>query len=192
MVIGFVLICVGATWLSIKISSNEQKLKIKYGVNYKEGDVVLEGKSLTVLVLIGFIGGLVAGALGLGGGSIYNPALLSLGVHPKVSGATGMFLVLFSTINTCLINFVNGYLDLPYALWISSFSLLGSILGMIATDKVVKMTGKPSVMVWVLVFVFVISTISTPIFGGFSLRDDAADGVDIYAFNALCVEDWDD
>jgi len=124
-----------------------------------------------VLVAIGFVGGLVAGSLGLGGGSIYNPALLTLGVHPKVSGATGMFLVLFSTVNTCLLNFLNGFLDVYYAMWISSFALLGSIAGMLATDKIVQMTGKPSIMVWVLVVVFIISTISTPIFGGFSLRD---------------------
>ena len=161
-------------------------MKIKYGVNFKEGDVRLEGKALTVLISIGFVGGLVAGALGLGGGSIYNPALLSLGVHPKVSGATGMFLVLFSTINTCLINFLNGFLDIKYACWISTFSLLGSVVGMAATDKVVKMTGKPSIMVWVLVFVFIISTISTPIFGGFSLKGQADDGDNIYAFNPLC------
>ena len=169
--LAFVGICAFMTWVAIKLSSAEQKLKIKYGINYREGDVVLEGKALIVLISIGFVGGLVAGALGLGGGSIYNPALLSLGVHPKVSGATGMFLVLFSTVNTCLLNFLNGFLDVEYACWISAFSLLGSVLGMAATDKVVKMTGKPSIMVWVLVFVFVISTISTPIFGGFSLKD---------------------
>ena len=93
----FVVICVCMTFLSIKVNSAEQKLKIKYGVNYKEGDILFEGRALVVLVSIGFVGGLVAGALGLGGGSIYNPALLSLGVHPKVSGATGMYLVLYST-----------------------------------------------------------------------------------------------
>ena len=185
--LAFVGICALMTWVAIKLSVAEQKLKIKYGINFREGDVRFEGKALVVLISIGFVGGLVAGALGLGGGSIYNPALLSLGVHPKVSGATGMFLVLFSTVNTCLINWLNGFLDVEYACWISTFSLLGSILGMAATDKVVKMTGKPSIMVWVLVFVFIISTISTPIFGGFSLRDEAQDGTDIYAFNSLCT-----
>ena len=183
----FIVICGAMTFLSIKVNSEEQKLKIKYGVNYKEGDILFEGRALVVLVSIGFVGGLVAGALGLGGGSIYNPALLSLGVHPKVSGATGMYLVLYSTVNTCLINYLNDYLDIYYALWISTFSLLGSILGMLATDKVVKMTGKPSVMVWVLVFVFILSTISTPIFAGFSLKNSADEGDDIYAFNQICT-----
>ena len=179
----FILMCALATWVSVKVNSSEQKLKVKYGVHFKEGDVKFEGKALTVVISIGFVGGLVAGALGLGGGSIYNPALLTLGVHPKVSGATGMFLVLYSTINSCLINFLNDFLDVKYACWISTFSLLGSVLGMMATDKVVKITGKPSVMVWVLVFVFLISTISTPIFGGFSIKQEADEGTDIYAFD---------
>ena len=105
----------------------------------------------------------------MGGGSIYNPALLSLGVHPKVSGATGMFLVLFSTVNTCLVNYLNGFLHVYYGCWIALWSLFGSLLGMCVTDRVVKMTGKPSILVWVLVFVFFLSTLATPIFGGVDL-----------------------
>ena len=175
------------TWVAIRVSATEQDLKIKYSVNYSEGDVIFKGKTLTILVCIGFGGGLVAGALGLGGGSIYNPALLALGVHPRVSGATGMFLVLFSTVNSCLMNYHNDFLDFEYACWISAFALLGSILGMLVMDKVVKMTGKASIMVWVLLLVFVISTISTPIFGAFSLNENAKGGHDIYAFSPLCI-----
>ena len=89
------------------------------------------------LVIIGFAGGFVAGAFGLGGGSIYNPAFLTLGVHPKVAGSTGMYLVMLSTINTCCVNYLNEYLNFYYALWISMWSLVGSILGMASTDKVV-------------------------------------------------------
>ena len=138
------------------------------------------------LVLIGFVGGFVAGAFGLGGGSIYNPAFLTLGVHPKVSGSTGMYLVMLSTINTCCVNFLNGYLTIYYALWISVWSLAGSIFGMSITDKVVAMTGKASIIVWVLVFVFIISTIATPVFGGISLKEQADEGTDIFKFNSMC------
>ena len=139
------------------------------------------------LVGIGFVGGFVAGAFGLGGGSIYNPAFLTLGVHPKVSGSTGMYLVMLSTINTCCVNFLNGYLNFYYALWISLWSLAGSVVGMMMTDKVVKGTGKPSIIVWVLVAVFIISTIATPVFGGISLKSQAQAGDDIFAFEPLCV-----
>ena len=188
----FVCLCGVMTWVAVRIASSEQKVKVKYGVNHLETDVILEGKALIIIILIGLIGGLVAGALGLGGGSIYNPALLALGVHPKSSGATGMFLVLFGTINTCLINFLNGFLDIEYACWISTFSLLGSIGGMIATDWVVKKTGKPSVMVWILVAVFVISTIATPIFGYISLKKQSDEGDNIMAFVSMCETHYDD
>ena len=152
--------------------------------------MLLQGRTLILLVSIGFIGGLVAGALGLGGGSIYNPALLSLGVHPKTAGATGILLVCFSTLNTCLINWLNGFLNVYYAIWVSVFSLTGSILGMIATDKVVKATGKPSIMVWVLCLVFVISTLATPLFGYFILKDEKSHGTNIYAFYPLCLTNY--
>lgn len=65
-------------------------------------------KRLWTLLILGFAGGWVAGALGLGGGSIYNPALLSMGVPPIVSSASGLYLVTFSTIASCLIYFLNG------------------------------------------------------------------------------------
>ena len=133
----FLIICAGVAFTSIKVNSHEQKLKMKYEVNYQKGDIKYEGQTLIHLLGLGFTGGLVAGALGLGGGSIYNPALLTLGVHPKVSGATGMFLVLFSTVNTCLVNYLNGFLNLNYGAWISLWSLFGALIGMQVTDRLI-------------------------------------------------------
>ena len=110
---------------------------MKYDVNISSSEIILKGKQLAQLTSIGLLGGVVAGALGLGGGSIYNPALLTMGVHPKVSGATGMYLVLFSTVNTCLLNYLNGFLNPSYAVWIGLWSLLGSFIGMRLTDRIV-------------------------------------------------------
>ena len=178
----FVLICTGMTVLAIIINRQEQDLKKKYEVNFVQGDVEFHGKSMVSLILIGFFGGLVAGAFGLGGGSIYNPAFLTLGVNPRTSGATGMFLVMLSTINTGCVNYLNGYLNVKYACWVSVWSLAGAIVGMMVTDKVIKMTGKASIIVWVLVFCFFISTIATPIFGGISLYQETQQGKDIFVF----------
>lgn len=97
-----------------------------------------------------------------------------------------MFLVLFSTINTCLVNYLNGFLNLNYGVWISFWSLGGALMGMSVTDRVVQMTGKPSILVWVLVVVFVLSTVTTPIFGGMDLYYLHSIGEDIFAFTAYC------
>jgi uncharacterized membrane protein YfcA len=75
----------------------EQSLKMKAnGGTLGSWEVVLEGNQ-TKLVVFSFCGGLIAGALGLGGSIIFQPLLLSMGVPPTVASATGMYMVLFST-----------------------------------------------------------------------------------------------
>ena len=76
---------------------HEQSLKIKYGNGLGSSDVELGGKPFIKLMVFSLVGGWVSGALGLGGGSIFNPLLLSLGVPPKVASATGMYMIIFST-----------------------------------------------------------------------------------------------
>lgn len=162
----FLAICCVIEVIAIRINQNEQKVKIKFKMNYQEGDILFQGRNLNILISIGFLGGLVAGALGLGGGSIYNPAFLALGVHPKVSSATGMFLVMISTINSVLIDYMNGYMLFWYACLISTFAIIGSLLGMLGTDAIVKKTGRPSFFVWLLFLIFALSAVALPIFGG--------------------------
>jgi len=123
---------------AIKLNQTEQELRKKYNVNYDPNEIEFKGRTLTMLLLLGFVGGWVAGALGLGGGSIYNPALLSLGVHAQVAGATGMYLVLFSTVNSCVINSVNNMLDYQYGGWLGFWSVVGSCVGIIVTEKLVR------------------------------------------------------
>ena len=104
------LICICCTAVAVKLAIRNQNLKIKYGgINLCESDIrYSDKKRLTLLLVLGFAGGWVAGALGLGGGSIYNPALLAMGIPPKVSSATGLYLVLFSTIASVTVQFLNG------------------------------------------------------------------------------------
>ena len=62
--------------LAVRMLRNEQALKLKYGnINLVESDIVLTNKNITILILLGFMGGMLAGALGLGGGVIFNPVL---------------------------------------------------------------------------------------------------------------------
>lgn len=108
----FLLLCALMTKLALTINQREFRLRQRFNINYINKDLSYSGKSNKLLIGISFIGGLIAGALGLGGGSIYNPALLSMGVDPRVAGATGMYLVLWGAINSTVINATAGNLDL--------------------------------------------------------------------------------
>lgn len=94
------------------------------------------------MILIGFCGGWVAGGLGLGGGSIYNPALLSLGVNPRVAASTGMYLVIYSCINATFLNYLGGLLDLRYGGMVGTFVVIGSLGGLVLADAYVKKSGR--------------------------------------------------
>ena len=185
----FVAICIICTIIAVKLAQRDQNLKLKYGgLNVADSDIRYSSKkSLTYLLLLGFAGGWVAGALGLGGGSIYNPALLAMGIPPKVSSATGLYLVTFSKIASVLVYFLDDLLDIPYGLWIGFWSCFGMVLGLCMAQCYMKKTGRQSIIVWVLVFLLFVSTIAIPIFGGISLQKEADEGKDLMAFQDICT-----
>ena len=151
-----------------------------------ESDLKFEGSVLTKILVLGFTGGFVAGAFGLGGGSIYNPLLLSMGVPPKVSSATGMYLVTFSTISTTFIFIIIGQLKIDYALWASSWSAVGALIGLKLARVYMKRSGRQSVIVFCLTIILAIAVIGVPFFGGLELSAKADLGEDIMAFKSLC------
>lgn len=74
-------------------------------------DLKLDLSVLLKLVTFAFLGGFMSGALGLGGGAIFNPLLLSLGVQPSVASATGMYMILFSSSSSSFIYIVHKMLN---------------------------------------------------------------------------------
>ena len=55
------------------------------------------------MIFFAFTVGVLASALGLGGGVVFNPLLIELGVPPQISSATGMFLVLFASLSNSIL-----------------------------------------------------------------------------------------
>ena len=105
----FMVLMVIQVYIATRLIAYEQGLKEKFGrVNLADSDLIFKGTVLRNVLFLGFTGGWVAGALGLGGGVIFNPLLLSMGVPPKVSSATGMYLITFSKIVTSIIYFLYG------------------------------------------------------------------------------------
>lgn len=177
--------CSGADWAAVaiflsimavlvfvatKMAGSEQKLKQKFGnVNLVDSDLKFDGVVLRKILLLGFAGGFVAGAFGLGGGSIYNPMLLSMGVPPKVSSATGMYLVGFSTISTSFIFIIMGNLKVDYSVWAALWSTLGAMLGQYLAKRYMKKSGRQSIIVLMLTIILGVAVIGVPFFGGLDL-----------------------
>jgi len=145
-----------------------------------DSDLRFRGKTIVTLVVFSTLGGWVSGALGLGGGAIFNPLLLSMGVPPSVASATGMYLILFSTTSSSITYIIYKMLDICYGLWIGFWCALSSVLGLYILNKVVKKFDRQSLIVFVLSFVMAISAVLVPVFGALDLIQEARDGKNLF------------
>lgn len=83
-----------------------------------------------VAAAIGFVGGVCSGALGVGGGSIFVPALvLGLGVGQHEAQGVSLWVVVAASISGSWAHFRLGTVDLAAARWIAPLSLPGAIAG---------------------------------------------------------------
>ena len=145
-----------------------------------ESDVHLNKNAVIKLIVFGFVGGWVSGALGLGGGVIFNPVLLSLGVPPQVASATSMYLIFFSTMSSSFIYIIYGMLNIKYACWIGFWSVLGTFQGLSILERIIKKYNRQSLIVFVLTGILAISAMLVPIFGGLELKSQSESGTNIY------------
>jgi uncharacterized membrane protein YfcA len=183
----FFIVMVAIVFVAVKLVSKQQKLKQKYGnINLAPSDLVFEGKTLRNVLGLGLMGGWVAGALGLGGGVIFNPLLLAMGVPPKVSSATGMYIITFSKIATCVIYLLYGLLQMDYGLWIAFWSTIGAVAGLKGANYYMQKFGRQSIIVFCLTFILIISSIGVPFFGIIDLKKKADVGENIKAMGSIC------
>lgn len=133
-------------WIAVVIVSKEQAIKEKVGKSMStslvDSDFRLDGERLKALVLFSFLGGFVSGAFGLGGGSIFNPVLIEMGVPPSVSAATGMYMVMLSNMATSVMYATYGSLDFSYSIWLSFWNVLGTIYGFGKITEYIKRTNR--------------------------------------------------
>ena len=106
----------------------------------------------------------MVGAFGLGGGVVFNPLLLSLGVLPQVTTATAMYMILFSTTSATLVYISIGALLVPYGAMIGFMTTLAIIIGLKIVKQMIDKYKRPSIIVFILTAILGASAIMIPIF----------------------------
>jgi uncharacterized membrane protein YfcA len=158
----FFVLMVSLSLLGVCINRREQALKVKVGRGLVPSDIRYRGSQLVYLLFFAFCGGWVSGAIGLGGSSIFNPLMISMGVPPLVATSTAMYMILYSSTASTVIYFTYGALDLPYAAWISLWCSLGVLIGASLFERIFKRYNRQSLIVFVLAAVLALSAIVVP------------------------------
>jgi uncharacterized membrane protein YfcA len=137
-------------------------------------------------VFFALVGGWVSGALGLGGGSIFNPLLLSLGLPPSVSSSTGMYLILYSTAASSIMYLINKMLAYDFAVWIGGWCCVGTIAGLKVMNYFTKKYERQSYIVLLLAIIFIFSTFCVPFFAFEDIIAQYNLGKNVFKFKSFC------
>ena len=150
------------TFLAAKIAIKEFVEKKNCGYKFTRGDQELTTKNVFKLSGIAFLGAFLAALSGIGPGVVFNSVMIQLDLHPAVASATGMYLVLFTTLSASINLLINEQLNIPYSLWLSLFTIIGTIPGLFAQGWIVRKAGgrnQFTVMILIFILVFCLLTI---------------------------------
>jgi uncharacterized membrane protein YfcA len=64
----------------------------EFSITSEEGE-----KIINRVIIICFIGGIISGMLGVGGGIVMAPLMLELGLDPKTTASTSNFMLIFTS-----------------------------------------------------------------------------------------------
>jgi uncharacterized membrane protein YfcA len=164
----------------------EYTYRFNIGYPFNSTDIKWSTNLFIKFPLYAFISGVMAGLLGIGGGLILGPLLLELGLHPIVSTATSNFLVLFTSSSTSLQFILLGMMNFDYGIACTVASTVGSFVGTIVIQNIVKRTKRNSYLIFTLALVLGISTIFVPAHTLLKMISDISIGKNIWIFNTPC------
>ena len=155
----FIIVCVGVSYKNTRQLMHEQELKQKYGKGLSNSDIILEGNVTAKMIIWGFMGSWIGVTFGLGGGIIYNPVQISMGVNPIVASSTSMYMIMLTTGASTIMYIYNGEFKFDWTAWFMIWCGLGVVFGMVYIQGAIKKSGRVSVVVLLLSFVVAIATV---------------------------------
>lgn len=164
----------------------EYSYRKKINFPYDDCDIEWTHKNFISMNVIGVISGFIAGVIGIGGGIILGPILLSMGIYPIIGTVTTNFLVLITSSSTSIQFIISGDMNFQYAAIGVIFSAFGSYLGTSVIHHYIKKTKKESLLVFALALVIGLSALILPITSFSSSMEDYNRGVSIFQLNSPC------
>jgi len=132
--------------------------RIKHSIeNVSSGRIKYTALNCFQLFLIGSFIGFGSILFGLAGGSIVNPMLLYLGFDPLHAVATGVSIMEITLSGTITNYGINGFIDVPYVLFVGILALFTTIIGLLVLNLVLDKFQRTSFLSFFMGCIFVIS-----------------------------------
>jgi uncharacterized membrane protein YfcA len=172
-----------STYYGLKIL-DERKRRDAVQYPWQPADIVWSESRLLSSARWCFAAGVVAGVIGIGGGSVLGPLMLTLGVDPRVSAATTATMIAMTASSLSVIYIIIGYIQWDYFLYSFFVCVSGAYIGKSHIDAYVKRTGMTSVLVGLLASIISLSVIGIAIA---LISDLSSKGWCLDGFSAFCA-----
>ena len=157
-----VVIAILNTLVGAVIVLKEDRQRERQGYQFLKSEFRLSScKRVLFLAIIALVGTAVATAIGSGGGTIYSPMLLFLGLPPSVTASTAIYLILYKSIATVVQFAIKDLFLWQYALYYGIFAIIGTIF--ISSNIQRCMKDRQSVLIITIAIIVIIGAILTPI-----------------------------
>jgi uncharacterized membrane protein YfcA len=150
-----------------------------YSMDVLDGDILWDQLSVVPMILCVLIG-CMSVMLGIGGGEMMGPVLLSLNVKPEIIAATIPMMMILSTSSSLVHYMTIGGVPYGYGAWMSVLGFLGGLTGRTLSLWFVQKTNRPSILL--LAFCIILS-VSLAIYFYYMYLD--LDDLD-FSFSAFC------
>lgn len=150
---------------------------------FLSSDWRLHGKKSIAINAVGHFGsGLFSGIVGISGGMLQGPLLLSQGLLPQVVAASISFLVLFSSASACAHYVATQQIDLPSAIYAFTTGFVAALLGQTGLHALVRTWKRQSIICFLLAALIFVAASSMAI----SAILNIARGTASFALSAPC------
>jgi uncharacterized membrane protein YfcA len=158
-------VLVGLAWYSLRSQEREsidQGMPVvgSFSLDYSQGQ-----EHMKHFMLDSFKAGVISGTLGLGGGMILMPMLVSKNFLPAIASAVCGVLVLITSFSTTTQFLIMGAFNIRSTLVVIICSAVGSYFGSQLISYAVTKYQKPSLIMWVVFAVLLLSAVILPYVG---------------------------
>jgi uncharacterized membrane protein YfcA len=152
-----------------------------------DGDIEIKWdvKKVLVVPIASIFGGIISGLVGNGGGLIKTPLLLELGIHPDSIKATSSVMMLFTSSIISAQYILLDQLPIDYGLWFMGFGFLAAIFGQLLVEYGVNRFKKPSLIIFIIILINLVSVILIAISGAFTIIHDIKTNTKL-GFSGVC------
>ena len=163
----------------------EQKTKEQCAWEYHPDEKIFNKASILKFNLTGIVVGIISVILGIGGGMITNPVLMSQGFPPQVISFTGMYMIMVNKIVAAVIFLFAGMMLLQYLLSIGLVFGVGLVIVEWKIGQLIKKYGRQSIISVIFVFVLLVAWCFT-VFSAVDVYKKGKKEGDLWEFKNPC------